>query len=192
MSLRPFAAIIVLSAFAATAPVPSAIHFTDVTQAAGIRFAHNAGRTGKKWLPETMGSGCAFFDADGDGWPDILLINGKDLIPHGRKTHAALYRNNHNGTFTDITAGSGLDIDIYGMGVAIADYDNDGRDDVYITALEGDHLFHNEGGGKFRDVTKEAGIQNASFGTSAAWFDYDRDGKADLFVANYVQWSAKG
>ncbi len=173
-------------------PPRAGIRFTDVTQPAGIKFTHNAGRTGKKWLPETMGSGCAFFDADGDGWSDILLINGKDLIPTGRKTHAALYRNNHNGTFTDITAGSGLDVEMYGMGVAIADYDNDGRDDVYITALGGDHLFHNEGNGKFRDVTKGAGIDNAAFGSSAAWFDYDRDGKADLVVANYVQWTAKG
>ena len=121
------------------------------------------GATGKKWLPETMGPGCAFFDADGDGWPDILLINGKDWIPHGRHTTAALYRNNHNGTFTDITRGSGLDIEMYGMGVAIGDYDNDGRDDVYITALDGDHLFHNEGGGNFRDVTRESGIANAAF-----------------------------
>lgn len=177
---------------AATSEPQTTVQFTDVTQAAGIKFTHNAGRTGKKWLPETMGSGCAFFDADGDGWPDILLINGKDLIPHGRKTHAALYRNNHNGTFTDITAGSGLDIEIYGIGVAIADYDNDGRDDVYITALGGDHLFHNEGNGKFRDVTKESGLNNAAFASSAAWFDYDRDGKADLVVANYVQWTAKG
>src|SRR5690348_2562408 len=172
--------------------VPPSIHFTDVTAAAGIKFLHNNGATGKKWLPETMGSGCAFFDVDGDGWPDILLINGKDLTPRGRKSRSALYRNNKNGTFTDITAGSGLDVEMYGMGVAIADYDNDGRDDIYITALEGDRLFHNEGGGKFRDVTAQAGIQNANFGTSAAWFDYDRDGKIDLFVANYVQWSAKG
>jgi hypothetical protein len=168
------------------------VKFTDVTAAAGIHFVHNAGKAGKKWLPETMGSGCAFFDADGDGWPDILLVNGKDWTPRGRKSTAALYRNNHNGTFTDITAGSGLDIEIYGIGVAIADYDNDGKDDVYITALDGDHLFHNEGGGKFRDVTKTAGIQNVSFGASAAWLDYDRDGKADLFVANYVQWTPKG
>src|SRR5437764_1230259 len=170
---------------------PAAVHFTDVTAQSGIRFTHNAGKAGRKYLPETMGSGCAFFDADGDGWLDILLINGKDWTPRGRRSKAALYRNNHNGTFTDVTAGSGLDIEIYGMGVAIADYDNDGRDDVYITALDGDHLFHNEGAGKFRDVTKASGIQNASFGTSAAWLDYDRDGKVDLFVANYVQWNAK-
>lgn len=175
---------------AVTPPAP--IHFTDVTAQAGIHFTHNAGRAGKKYLPETMGSGCAFFDADGDGWLDILLINGKDWTPRARKSRGALYRNNRNGTFTDITAGSGLDIEIYGMGVAIADYDNDGREDVYITALEGDHLFHNQGYGKFRDVTPSSGIHNASFGTSAAWLDYDRDGKADLFVANYVQWTPKG
>jgi enediyne biosynthesis protein E4 len=175
---------------AATAPAHGPV-FTDVTAQAGIHFTHNSGRTGKKYLPETLGSGCAFFDADGDGWQDILLINGKDLIPRGRKTLLALYHNNHNGTFTDVTAGSGLDVEMYGMGVAVADFDNDGREDVYITALDGDRLFHNEGNGKFRDVTKAAGIENANFGTSAAWLDYDRDGKLDLFVANYVQWNPK-
>jgi hypothetical protein len=170
----------------------SAIHFSDATEHAGIRFTHNSGRAGKKFLPETLGSGCAFFDADGDGWPDTLLLNSKDWTPHSRKSLSALYRNNHDGTFTNITAGSGLDVEMYAMGVAIGDYDNDGRDDVYITALDGDHLFHNEGGGKFRDVTASSGIRNASFGTSAAWLDYDRDGKLDLFVANYVQWTTKG
>ena len=177
-----------LALYAVEAPLPP-VKFTDVTAQAGIRFTHNAGRTGKKWLPETMGSGCAFLDADGDGWADILLINGKDLIPHGRHTTAALYRNNHDGTFTDITRSSGLDIEIYGLGVAVGDYDNDGRDDIYITALGGDHLFHNEGNGKFRDVTVTAGLKNAAFASSAVWFDYDRDGKLDLFVANYVQWT---
>ena len=168
------------------------VTFTDVTSQAGIRFTHNAGRSGRKYLPETLGAGCAFFDADGDGWPDILLVNGKDFTPRGRRSVAALYHNNHNGTFTDVTAGSGLDVEMYGMGVAIADYDNDGREDVYITALEGDRLFHNEGNGRFRDVTQAAGIHNANFGTSAAWLDYDRDGKVDLFVANYVEWTPQG
>ncbi len=121
-----------------------AVQFTDITSQAGIHFTHNAGRSGKKYLPETTGAGCAFFDFDGDGWQDILLINGKDFNPGGHPTTAALYHNNHNGTFTDVTKGSGLDVEIYGLGVAIADYDNDGRDDVYITALEGDRLFHNE------------------------------------------------
>ena len=179
-------------ALAAELPPGVAVQFTDVTSQAGIHFTHNAGRSGKKYLPETTGAGCAFFDFDGDGWPDILLINGKDFTPGGQHTTAALYRNNHNGTFTDVTKGSGLDVEMYGLGVAIADYDNDGRDDVYITALDGDRLFHNEGNGKFRDVTQAAGIRNANFGTSAAWLDYDRDGKVDLFVANYVEWTAKG
>lgn len=169
----------------------SSVHFTDATEHAGIHFTHHNGKFGKKYLPETMGSGCAFFDADGDGWPDILLINSKDWTPSGKHYYSALYHNNHNGTFTDITRGSGLDVEMYALGVAIADYDNDGKPDVYVTALEGDRLFHNEGNGKFRDVTAASGIRNASFGTSAAWLDYDRDGKADLFVANYIQWTPK-
>ena len=180
-----------VSAVVAVSAAPSnPIQFTDVTGAAGITFVHNTGRAGKKYLPETLGSGGAFFDADGDGWPDISLVNSKDWQPRGRRSLHALYRNNGNGTFTDVTAGSGLDVEMYGMGVAVGDYDNDGRDDVYITALEGDRLFHNEGNFKFRDVTKAAGIANANFGTSAAWLDYDKDGRLDLFVANYVQWTA--
>src|SRR5215813_6474158 len=176
---------LVIAAVAAVAPTSNDVKFTDITAASGVKFTHNSGRAGKKFLPETLGSGGAFFDADGDGWTDILLINSKDWTPRGRKSLAALYRNNKNGTFTNITAGSGLDVEMYGMGVAVADYDNDGKEDVYITALEGDRLFHNEGGGKFRDVTKASGIANANFGTSAAFVDYDKDGKLDLFVANY-------
>jgi hypothetical protein len=168
------------------------VTFTDVTAAAGIKFVHNAGKAGKKYLPETMGSGCAFLDADGDGWLDIFLVNSKDWVPRGRRSLPALYRNNRNGTFTDITAGGGLDMEGFGMGAAVGDYDNDGRDDLYVTFLEGDRLFHNEGGGKFRDVTSIAGIRNSDFGTSAAWVDYDKDGKLDLFVANYVRWAIKG
>jgi hypothetical protein len=171
---------------------PTGVTFTDISAAAGVKFTHNSGRAGQKFLPETLGSGAAFLDADGDGWPDILLVNSKDWAPKGRKSLSALYHNNGNGTFTNITAGSGLDVEMYGLGVAVGDYDNDGQQDIYITALEGDHLFHNEGKGKFKDVTKAAGIANASFGTSAAFLDYDKDGKLDLFVANYVQWNAKG
>jgi enediyne biosynthesis protein E4 len=193
-ALPALAGAVVLAALAVavTLPLANKVQFTDVTAQAGIKFVHNAGKFGKKYLPETLGSGAAFFDADGDGWIDILFVNGKDWTPHGRHTTAALYRNNHDGTFTDITPGSGLDVEMYGIGVAVADYDNDGRDDVYITALGGDHLFHNEGHGKFKDVTAASGMKNASFGTSAAWLDYDRDGKLDLFVANYVQWTEKG
>ena len=169
----------------AGANTDSGVRFVDTTAKAGIHFQHNTGATGKRYLPETLGSGVAFVDLDGDGWADILFINGKDFTPRGRRTTLALYRNNHNGTFTDVTKGSGLDVEMYGFGVAAADYDNDGKVDVYVTALEGDRLFHNEGNCHFRDVTKESGINNVNFGTSAAWFDYDKDGKADLIVANY-------
>ena len=186
------ALICAVGAWAANPTPGIPVQFSDVTAQAGIHFVHNAGHSGRKYLPETTGSGCAFFDFDGDGWPDILFVNGRDFNPGGRHTTPALYHNNRNGTFTDVTKGSGLDVEMYGMGVAIGDYDNDGRDDVYITALEGDRLFHNEGDGKFRDVTRQAGIQNANFGTSAAWLDYDRDGRLDLLVANYVEWSEKG
>jgi hypothetical protein len=165
--------------------------FTDVSAPAGVKFTHNAGKAGKKWLPETMGAGGAFLDADGDGWLDIFLVNSKDWAPRGRRSLPALYRNNRNGTFTDITAPSGLAIEGYGMGVTVGDYDNDGRDDLYVTYLEGDRLFHNDGNGKFRDVTAASGIRNVAFSTSAAWLDFDKDGKLDLFVANYVQWTPK-
>lgn len=168
------------------------VRFVDITAQAGIKFTHNAGKAGKKYLPETMGSGVAVFDFDGDGWLDILFVNSRDWTPKGRRTTARLYKNNQHGGFTDVTQGSGLDIELFGMGVAAGDYDNDGRDDVYITALEGDRLFHNEGNGRFRDVTPSSGIRNANFGTSAAWVDYDKDGLLDLFVANYVAWTLKG
>jgi len=176
----------------ALAAAPPGIVFTDVTASAGIAFTHNSGQSGKRYLPETIGSGVAFLDVDGDGWLDLLFVNGKDWTPRPGDSTARLYRNNGRAGFTDVTRGSGLDVPIYGIGVAVGDYDNDGRDDVYITALEGDRLFHNDGGGRFRDVTASSGIRNANFGTSAAWLDYDKDGKLDLFVANYVQWTAKG
>ena len=183
---------------AAKPPGPHALTFTDVTATAGIRFEHNSGRAGRKWLPETMGSGVAFFDADADGWEDLFFVNGRHWPASARDTSygagarrsvAALYRNNRKGGFTDVIAGSGLDVVTYGIGVAAADYDNDGLTDLYLTSLDGDRLFHNAGNGRFRDVSKAAGITNRSFGTSAAWFDYDRDGRLDLFVANYVKWT---
>ena len=180
---------VLLSAFAVPVGEQPAVHFTEVAVPAGLKFTHHNGGFGKKYLPETMGSGTAFVDLDGDGWPEIILLNCKDWTPHGKHYYSAIYRNNRNGTFTDVTAGSGLDIEMYAMGVSVADYDNDGRPDVYITALSGDHLFHNEGSNRFRDVTVSSGIRNANFGTSAAWLDYDRDGRADLFVANYIQWT---
>jgi len=187
--LRCLAVAVLLGSLSAAGGDGASVSFTDITMQAGIRFKHNSGRSGEKYLPETLGSGCAIFDADGDGWPDLFLVNGRNWNPKRKRTPGALYLNNHNGTFTDITAGSGLDVDAYGMGITAADYDNDGREDVYLTALEGDRLFHNEGSGKYRDVTASSGIRNAGFGTSAAWLDYDRDGRLDLFVANYVEWS---
>jgi len=164
------------------------VQFQDITRQAGILFRHNNGAFGKKYLPETMGSGCAFLDYNNDGWQDILLINGMDWPVHKRRpTYSALYRNNKNGTFTDVTREAGLAVEMYGMGCAIGDYDNDGFVDIYISALGPDHLFRNLGNGKFADVTQKAKLGNADFGASSAWFDYDKDGDLDLFVCNSVR-----
>ncbi len=169
---------------------PATVVFTDVTQEAGIDFEHHNGRSGRKYLPETLGSGCAFFDYDNDGLPDIFLVNSKPWSGRAEGITSKLYRNAGGGRFEDMTDAAGLASAMYGLGVAAADYDNDGFSDLYVTVLDGDRLFRNQGNGTFQDVTKSAGIDNARFGTSAAWFDYDLDGHLDLLVANYVQWSA--
>jgi hypothetical protein len=163
----------------------------DVSKAAGIDFKHNSGAYGGKLLPETLGSGCAFLDYDGDGYQDILLVNSMDWPGHKRgRSPLKLYRNNRNGTFTDVTKASGLDVELYGMGVAVGDYNNDGFPDVLITCVGQNRLFQNTGKGGFVDVTKASGLAGRqAFSTSAVWCDYDRDGLLDLFVCNYVNWS---
>ena len=163
----------------------------DVTGASGLRFVHNTGAYGEKLLPETLGAGCAFLDYDADGWPDILLVNGCDWPGHRRtRSTLQLYRNNRDGTFTDVTVAAGLDVELYGMGVAVGDYDNDGFPDIYVTAVGQNRLFRNTGRGTFVDVTETSGLGGReAFSTSALWFDYDHDGLLDLFVCNYVRWS---
>jgi enediyne biosynthesis protein E4 len=165
----------------------------DVTAAAGIHFRHNSGAYGGKLLPETLGSGCALLDYDNDGWQDILLVNGMDWPGHKRApTTLRLYQNNRNGTFTDVTRRAGLEIEMYGMGIAVGDYNNDGFPDIFITCVGQSRLFQNNKKGAFIDATKAAGLAGRqALSTSALWFDYDRDGLLDLFVCNYVKWSAE-
>ena len=177
----------------ASSPARSAgpIEFRDMTKQAGILFKHNSGAFGKKYLPETMGSGVCVLDYDNDGWQDILFVNSMDWPGHkgAAKSYPALYHNNKDGTFTDVTREAGLAMESYGLGCAVADYDNDGFEDIYITTVGSNHLFHNLGNGKFADVTVKAEVADPGFSTSAVWFDYDNDGKLDLFVTHYIDWS---
>jgi hypothetical protein len=164
--------------------------FTDVTQQAGVSFRHTNGAFGKKYLPETMGSGGAFLDFDEDGWQDIFLVNSTSWPGQNASGRpSALYRNNHNGTFTDVTARVGLGAVFYGMGVTAADYDNDGWTDILVTGLGQSRLYKNQRGERFADVTTAAGLTDPGFATSAMWFDADADGYLDVFVAHYVEWS---
>ena len=186
---------------AAAPPIEPGFRLVDVTAPSGIRFRHNSGAYGGKLLPETLGAGCAFLDYDRDGWQDILLVNGRDWFGHkglsGRNgvlnsdpSTLKLYRNNRNGTFSDVTRSAGLNIEMYGMGVAVGDYDNDGFPDILITCVGQNRLFKNTGKGTFIDVTKLSGLDGRqAMSTSALWFDFDRDGLLDLFVCNYVKWS---
>src|SRR6266516_5157418 len=145
----------------------------DSTEAAGIDFRHNSGAFGEKYLPETLGAGCAFFDYDNDGWQDILLVNGTDWPGHKRgRSTLRLYRNNRNGAFTDVTRRAGLDVEMYGMGVTVGDYNNDGFPDLFVTCVGQSRLFKNTGKGTFVDATKASGLAaRAAFSTSAVWFD---------------------
>jgi hypothetical protein len=191
-----------LSAMAGAQRGPRAlgVRLVEVTKPAGIGFRHTNGAFGGKLLPETLGSGCAFLDYDADGWPDILLVNGTSWDPaqvagapvKRERSTLALYRNNRNGTFTDVTKAAGLDLEMYGMGVAVGDFNNDGFPDVLVTCVGQNRLFRNTGKGTFVDVTRASGLAGrAAFSTSALWFDFDRDGHLDLFVCNYVKWAAE-
>ncbi len=171
------------------------VRFTDITAASGVKFIHNNGATGDKLLPETMGSGVAILDFDNDGDQDLLFVNGTSWpgkAPQGRTPATqALYRNEGGAKFTDVTAGSGLDVSFYGMGVAAGDFDNDGLVDLFFTAVGENKLFRNTGGGKFQDVTSSAGVAGTptQWTTAATWLDYDNDGDLDLYVGRYVKWS---
>lgn len=191
----------------ATTSTATRVSFDEIAERAGITFRHNNGATGKKNMPETVGSGVAFIDYDNDGWQDLLLVNSCNW-PGDRPTHSTsrLYHNNGNGTFTDVTSQSGLGIELYGMGIAAGDFDNDGWEDLFLTAIGPNHLFRNTLGDTgrkpgqpiFQDETATAGVRGVpmpgtdirwKWSASAAWLDYDKDGRLDLFVTQYVKWS---
>lgn len=165
--------------------------FTDVTKQVGIRFRHETGADGRWLLPESLGSGVAFFDADGDGWQDLYFANGTGWpgAKRRRKGRPALYRNLRGRSFVEVTRRAGLEDEIYGMGVAAGDCDNDGDRDLFVTAVGPDRLYLNQGDGRFEEGAASAGVADPGFGTGAAWLDYDSDGHLDLFVARYVRWS---
>ena len=182
-----------------TPPVPVVPgHFVDITKKSGVNFQYQSSHTSRKYLIETMGAGVALFDYDNDGRLDIFLVNGaplQDPTPKGtipKKSGPAywnrLYHQKSDGSFEDVTERAGLQGTGYGMGVAVGDYDNDGFEDLYVTAYGGNKLYHNNGNGTFSDVTDKAGVQGSGWSSSAAWVDLDNDGKLDLVVLRYLEW----
>ena len=165
------------------------VQFTDVTDVTGLRFQHFTGATGERYMPETMGAGCAFLDYDADGNLDILLANGTAWRSAGATDTPRLYRNTGNGQFIDVTKAAKLNVPMYGMGITVADYDNDADADIYFTNVGENRLFRNNGDRTFTDVTEFAEVAGTSWSTSAAFFDADNDGWLDLFVCNYVEWT---
>jgi len=189
--IRPFASILFCTLVSLGPAHAGSVTFSDITQTAGIDFKHHNGAFGKKYMPETMGAGCGVWDFNNDGHPDILLINGTDWPDHpaGKPHFPALYQNRGDGTFLDVTQKAGLAVAMYSMGCAMADMDNDGDDDLYLTNLGTNRLFRNNSDGTFTDITDRAGVGITEWSTSCAWLDYDRDGWVDLFVGHYVVWS---
>src|SRR5271156_3773676 len=164
--------------------------FEEISPArSGIAWVHTAGKSAEKHLPESSGAGCAFLDYDNDGWMDLYLVNsGKcDFYHPPRPLRNALYRNNRDGTFTDVTEHAGVSGGGYGMGVAVGDYNGDGLPDLYVTQFGHNILYRNNGDGTFTDVTQAAGVAAAGWSSSAVWFDYDNDGKLDLFVCQFAE-----
>src|SRR5579862_898332 len=172
-------------------PSPSYAFEEVPPSSSGITWVHTAGKSPEKYLPETSGAGCAFFDYDNDGWMDIYLVNsGKcDFYNPPHPLRNALYHNNRDGTFTDITEKAGVTGGGYGMGVAVGDYDGDGFPDLYVTQYERSILYHNNGDGTFADVTEKAGVSAPGWSSSAVWFDYDNDGRLDLFVCQFCEFN---
>jgi hypothetical protein len=159
----------------------------------GITWSHDNAISDERYLPETLGPGCAFLDYDNDGWMDIFLVNSgpSDFYKPKKPLRNALYKNNRDGTFTDVTEAAGVGGNSFGMGVAVGDFDNDGYPDIFVTAYGKCTLYKNNGNGKFSDVTKQAGLETDGWTTSAVWFDYDNDGKLDLFVCSFVDYGTK-
>ncbi len=185
------AALAGLPQLARSLPVPSYPFDEIPADVSGIHWVHSSGKSVERYLPETTGAGCAFVDYDNDGWMDIYLVNSGrcDFFDPNPPLHNALYRNNRDGTFTEVTKEAGVPGGGYGQGIAVGDYDGDGFPDLYVTQYGRSILYHNNGDGTFTDVTEKAGVVAPGWSSSAVWFDYDNDGRLDLFVCQFVEFS---